>query len=287
MSIFLNSSTFSYKVAAPSWVIPGTVAENCRFLDGRVDEVALLFFETKSCLAYTVEDLPHDLNGLGLSFHIHHPLDLPWDEGGERVAQVVLALNEKAAHLSPQAHVVHPPAAGKEAGQLLRDFATAVSAGGIAVETVLFENIKENSLLGLVETIRQCGMKICLDLGHILAYAQHGLLREEQLFGLVRMVHLNAPGKDGRHLGLDQLDRHGFETIDVLLSLIDKDGVVTIEVFEENLFSSRCNYSLIVVVGRIVIIPCEIFHVVAVLVGNRVRKDSFPVLLYSCTKEYA
>ncbi|ACS81016.1 cobamide remodeling phosphodiesterase CbiR [Maridesulfovibrio salexigens] len=236
MSIFLNNTDFHFQLSAPSWVIPGTILENCRFLTGKVDEIALLFFETESCLAYTKADLPKELIDTELAFHIHHPLDLPWKEGGSRVAEIVLALNEKAVHLNPRGHVVHPPPAGPEAADLIREFAAGVSRSGICPETVLFENIKENSLLGLTGVIADCGMKICLDLGHILAYAQHDLLRDSRLEGQVSMLHLNAPGPKGRHLGLEHLNSDGFETIYVLFKMLSKGATVTIEVFEEKSF---------------------------------------------------
>ncbi|TIH16449.1 hypothetical protein D0S45_08510 [Marinifilum sp. JC120] len=236
MSNFLNKIDSPFQLAAPSWVIPGTVADNCRFLAGKVDEVALLFFETKSCLAYTEADLPLDLADSGLSFHIHHPLDLPWHEGGKRVAEIVLDLNDKAGHLSPTAHVVHPPPAGSEAAELIRDFAAVIHLSPIESDTILFENIKENSLLGLTGIITDCGMKICLDLGHILAYAQDDLLREPGLEAQIAMLHLNAPGKGGKHLGLEHLDSNGLETLGLLLDLLGEDGVVTVEVFEEKSF---------------------------------------------------
>ena len=49
------------RLAAPSFVLPGTVAENARFLSGRVDEMALCFFEAQACLKYGENDLPPDL----------------------------------------------------------------------------------------------------------------------------------------------------------------------------------------------------------------------------------
>lgn len=236
MSKILNNNDFPFQLAAPSWVIPGTVAENCRFLSGKVDEVALLFFETKSCLAYTYDDLPQDLSECGLSFHIHHPLDLPWSEGGESVAEIVVELAGKAAHLKPKAHVIHPPPESPQASVLIREFAAAIAGSGVDVENILFENIKENSLLGLTETIAGCGMKICLDLGHILAYAQHDLLRDPYLEGKVEMLHLNAPGPRGKHLGLDQLDAEELEIMGSLFEVLNKDGVVNVEVFEKEMF---------------------------------------------------
>lgn len=95
-------------IAAPSWVVPDTLAANCRFLAGRVDEVGLLFFETKACLAYTRQDLPPDLAGLPLAWHVHLPLDLPWHDP-EETARVCLALMDKAAFLGARRAVLHPP----------------------------------------------------------------------------------------------------------------------------------------------------------------------------------
>ena len=66
------------RLAAPSFVLPGTVAANARFLAHKVDEVALCFFEARACLAYGPEDLPPDLADLPLRWHVHLPVDQPW-----------------------------------------------------------------------------------------------------------------------------------------------------------------------------------------------------------------
>ena len=57
-------------MAAPSFVLPGNIVENVRFLAGRVEEVALCFFENAACLAYTEQDLPPDLRDLPLERQI-------------------------------------------------------------------------------------------------------------------------------------------------------------------------------------------------------------------------
>ncbi|CCO25438.1 cobamide remodeling phosphodiesterase CbiR [Maridesulfovibrio hydrothermalis] len=242
MSSFLNEFNSQLELAAPSWVVPGTVADNCYYLAGKVDEVALLFFEARSCLAYTEVDLPAELIDTGLSFHIHHPLDLPWHEGGLKVAEIVLALNDLAAHLNPTCHVIHPPQAGPDADVLICEFAAGLKGGSIKSGKILFENIKENSLLEQVTTIRNCGFKICLDLGHILSYAQQDLLKHKDLAGMVSMVHLNAPGAKGRHESLELLDGSGKKMMKTLLDILSDGGTVTIEVFEEKGFFNSLQF---------------------------------------------
>ncbi|SDK89873.1 hypothetical protein SAMN05660337_1629 [Maridesulfovibrio ferrireducens] len=244
LSVFdiFGDSSFPYVVAAPSWVIPGNVVENCRYLEGRVDEVGLLFFETAASLAYTEEDLPADLAETGLSFHIHHPLDLPWHEGAGKVARVMNLLVAKAAHLNPVAHVLHPPKAGPFAGILLADLAKEFNGTSIDPENVFIENIKDNSLEDNIDVIRDCGFKVCLDLGHMQAYGQQKLLDREDLWDLVAMLHLNGPGVGGRHESLEKLDKPGVKLLDCFFEKFIKGGTVTVEVFEQNGFFKSLQY---------------------------------------------
>ena len=97
------------RLAVPSWVIPGEIADNARFVSGRAAEVGLCFFETEACLAYGEADLPVDLAGLPLSWHVHLPVDLPWGEGGGRAAEVALRLMDKTDFLGARRAVLHLP----------------------------------------------------------------------------------------------------------------------------------------------------------------------------------
>ena len=101
-------------IGAPSFVMPANVADNARFLAGRVDEVALCLFEARSCLAYDDEDLPSALADLPLSWHVHLPVDLPWprkkDAEAVRVAvELALRVFDRVAWLKPWGAVLHAP----------------------------------------------------------------------------------------------------------------------------------------------------------------------------------
>ncbi|OEU64835.1 MAG: hypothetical protein BA863_09125 [Desulfovibrio sp. S3730MH75] len=237
-----DGKDFPYVIAAPSWVIPGTVAENCEYLQGRVDEVGLLFFETAGSLAYTEDDLPENLADLGLSFHIHHPLDLPWADGAVKVAEIMLSLAAKVAHLKPAAHVLHPPECGPDSARLLLDLAEELRGTRIGPEKVFIENIEENSLEYLVETIRKCGFKICLDLGHMLVYKQQALLESKGLWDMVAMLHLNGPGKGGKHESLLSLDSQGLYMLRLFFDNFHSGGTIVVEVFEKDGFFKSLQY---------------------------------------------
>lgn len=214
-----------WRVAAPSFVLPAGAAENCRFLDGLVPEVALLFLETRACLEYGPEDLPAWLADLGLAFHVHLPLDLPWDQGAGPALDAVLALAAKAAHLHPRAFVLHPP---PDLG-LLPAVAGRWRAGGPAAP-LLLENTARHGPTALAGPAAASGLGLCLDLGHTLAYLQDFPARDLD-FSRVGMLHLSAPGQGDEHLPLDLLPERGRRMLREWLERLPATAALTVEVF--------------------------------------------------------
>ena len=253
-------------LAAPSWVVPGTLAENCVFLATKVDEVGLLFMESAACLAYGERDLPGLLADLPFSCHLHLPVDLPMDAPA-RAAAICAELLDKAAFLpvgghwreraadtffagAPDDHgqagkerpamraVLHPPAhdpadAGL-AGRRLAAFAKAWLALGKPPSCLLLENVRDNDLTELAGPVREYGFGLCLDMGHILAYGQEKLLRRQDLLGRARMLHASAPGRGrraGQHLPLTALDADGRRRAARICGSVPADAVVMLELF--------------------------------------------------------
>jgi hypothetical protein len=234
-----------WPVAAPSFVWPGPVAENCRMLAGVFPEVALLFFESKACLDYGGDDLPGWLGNLGLSYHLHLPLDLPWQAGAAEAFRVAAALADKTAFLSPTCFVLHPPREPRE----LEAFAALWTKRGFAPETLAIENTQAASLDRHWPLIRGLGLGVCLDLGHVLAYGQKLSLDLPGLAGTLRLVHLCAPyaagGPTGAeagampararghgHFPLTGLDTAGRELARRVLELTPANATIVLEIFE-------------------------------------------------------
>lgn len=222
-------------LAAPSWVIPGTLVENCCFLSGKVDEVGLLFLETEACLAYTEQDLPDALASLPLSWHVHLPLDLVWE--GDCAVETCLELMDKAVFLGAERAVLHPPAVSlPRMEELLAAFAARWAGAGRDASCILLENIQEQSLFELAGCISDCGFQVCLDLGHMLAYGQKNLAEFLPLTARAGMVHLNSltePG-NGRHGPLTGLDAEGRACAQRLCSAVPKSAVIMVELFSWN-----------------------------------------------------
>jgi hypothetical protein len=201
-------------LAAPSWVRPGTLAENCAWLAGKVHEAGLLFLESRACLAYGDEDLPPWLSSLPLRWHVHLPLDLPWAAGAagageaagpERAAEICLALMDKLDFLGVRQAVLHPPlralagtGQADEAGETgeaggpgrelcLRSLAVFTAAwrkAGRDTGDLLLENLPETVTLRdwrrLAEAARLFSCSFCFDFGHFLLHTGDAEARPEQ-----------------------------------------------------------------------------------------------------------
>ena len=226
------------RLAAPSFVLPGTVAENMRFLSGRVDEAALCFFEARACLEYDEKDIPPDLTGLPLRCHVHLPGDLPWPSGtgatakaqAEAAADLALAVCARAAGLSPGLAVLHPPegsAARKRA--LLRAFAARWQARSPV--PLLLENVDSSDVLELGKNfLSDHGLGLCLDVGHLLGYAQNRLL-DSGLPETAALVHWSAPGRRDEHLPLTKFTAPQRRTAAAIMARLPRAAVHLAEIF--------------------------------------------------------
>lgn len=192
-SFYSPDGALKDKLAAPSWVMPGTIAQNALFLLNKVAEIGLCFFEWQSCLKYGAQDLQPWLANLPFSWHIHMPLDLPWHDGGERVAGICAALWQKGAFLKPRLMVLHPPA--NKATQLLAAFIAKIRR--IADIQILLENTPHCDIqIFSDDFLTANGLGVCLDIGHALGYFQEGFTR---LGRHAKLIHWSAPGNGDRH----------------------------------------------------------------------------------------
>ncbi len=228
LSLNKGPTDFPFRTAAPSWVWPGTVGENCRRLGEVFDEVGIVLFESAACMAYGEADLPSTLSELSLRYHLHMPLDLPWSDGILGVQHIIETLIDKTAFLDPWGYVVHAPPHAKQ----LDELAFCFIHKGIKPDRVLLENTREFNPLDFWCDIRYLGLNLCLDLGHVLLYGQEQLLELPRLWSRVKLVHLCAPGPDGRHLPLTELDAEGRRLVRLILARMSPDTVVMPEIFD-------------------------------------------------------
>lgn len=208
-------------LAAPSCVLPLRVGPNCQALADQVCQVALMLLETKGCLAYDHQDLPPDLPTLGLTYHAHLPLDLPWDQGADYVLNSIQALKQKIAFLQPQAYVLHPPPSGFLSWLATKD--------PLLLRQLCLENIKNNDLSQLWDEILALDLGVCLDLGHLISYGQERILDFPGFFHQLRMLHVYGGETDQGHLSLEALPDP--LVLRDILRAMHHDCVLVVEIF--------------------------------------------------------
>jgi hypothetical protein len=245
-------SSSARPLAAPSWIWPGTAAENARRLAAARDrfslplaECGLLLLKTDACLNYGPDDLPGATRPGGLSYHLHLPLDLPWEAGMDAVHGVLERLLEATRHLDPGSLVLHPPVDPA----LLPPLAEVMDRLGVARKRLLLENTRDCDLVDLYCELKGLGFGVCLDLGHVLAYHQERVLDLPGLGDRVGMLHLSAPLREhgswiDAHAGLERLDARGRAVLKRMLELAPAGAVIMLEVFNEaDLASSAAQLS--------------------------------------------
>ena len=226
--------TFPFRLAAPSSVLRAGLAENSRYLADYFQEIAVLFFETESCLAYTDEDLPASLADLPCTWHVHMPLDLPWRAGFEATWQKIDGLLDKIAYVSPRAYVLHPP----EVPDMLLPLAARLRDKGVDPALFLIENASRNSLTPVWDEVVEGGYSACVDIGHIQAYGQRDVLQLPGLWERVRMLHVYGAERDMRHWPLRELDPVGQLLLRTMIERAS-DYTLTLELYQhDDLFDS-------------------------------------------------
>lgn len=216
-----------WPIAAPSFIWPARVGQNCKQLENVVDEAALVFFQTQGCLEYDQEDLPLWMADLNLSYHMHLPLDLPWGQGGQAAAETAIAVADKAAFCRPQNFVLHPP----DNHHLFLDFHRQWCARGMPSHSLLLENIGGNDLRPLLPAIAETDCRICLDYGHLSVYGQWSLVQEKLVHSRLGMLHLYAPVGGHTHKGLTSLPDQDQDAVLQLLDMLPAGQTVVLEVF--------------------------------------------------------
>ena len=210
-----------FRLAAPSCVIPDRVGPNCRALSPLVREVGLMLLETRGCQDYDDRDLPPDLPALGLAYHAHLPLDLPWESGIHAVCGAIAAIEQKIAFLHPCGYVLHPP----PRGELTRLVRMRPDLGPL----LRLENTRESDLSDIWTEIETLDLGVCLDVGHLVSYGQERILQIPGFLDRVRMLHIYGGESERGHAGLEHLPDPG--QLHGILREVRGDSVLVAEVF--------------------------------------------------------
>jgi sugar phosphate isomerase/epimerase len=237
-----------FRVGATSYVLPADMVTNVRRLAGTVDDIELLVFESDA-----MAELPDDrtLGELGriagaesLTYTVHLPLDISFGHPDaaerERSIEKCVRTVERMSVLNPFAWILHCDRQSAEVKALhdavwVENTAQSLSrllACGIDPKSVCVETLDGNSAL-LEPVIRESGVSVCLDIGHLLLY---GLDLDNHLATCgdkARVMHWHGviDGKD--HQAISGMHAGWLERIIAAAAQNGSGRVVTIEVFNQ------------------------------------------------------
>lgn len=233
---------YTWKIGAPSYVIPADLAANVALLAGRVDAVQLLFFESSfnSVLAhpFEVKPLQEMAQAHALTYTVHLPTDILLGDSSAAVRlqglDEICRLVETLSPLAPFCYDLHlNPAPQQEMNRWLDclDSSLAILARrlGQTKELVAIENI--DYPYAMVESlVAGHGFSRCLDLGHVKRYG-HDL--DEALAALAVARHIHFHGvQDGRDHGPILPEAAGEAVLlGEWLWQAAYEGVVTLEIY--------------------------------------------------------
>jgi hypothetical protein len=220
----MKTNANSFVLSAPSWVIPGTYADNLRFLENteEVQGVELLFFiyndEVKAQLDSEWEEIRHYSNRFVFTAHLPELL-LP--HHSELIARLAPLVRHFITHPSPE-----NPAA--QTG-LLKEWTHKYNA--------IF--LTENTNPGLLEAQlphMDDNAGLCMDTGHLLLEGKNPAAFFAANYERIREIHLHAVDRqqaaiDGRLVDHRQLRLNEPWLLELLPLLENYRGIINIEVF--------------------------------------------------------
>ena len=238
-----------YRLGSTSYVWPDDILPNVRQLGPLVDDVELVLFEADEFSNLPDAHVIAQLNALAqdhdLTYTVHLPLDLTLAHPPslEKAGRVIAC----TCDLSPRAYVLHLDGRAVEgepepallarwlddALRALQAVAAMVGdAGRLCVENL--ENYAPERFLPLLDRLP---VGLCVDVGHLWLMDRDPLPFREDHLARSRVIHLHGIGTRD-HQSLLHQGAARLAPVLELLSARRYDGVVTLEVFSLEDFSS-------------------------------------------------
>lgn len=232
---------FPFSLACPSFVYPAGYAENVRHLAPFVDEIELLFFESRFRDSLPSPALIRELAQLarsgGITYNVHLPTDIclgHCDAAVRRTAvEVLKQMIDCCAPLTPTTFTLHleqdPTGSSVRRWQdnLVASLDAVLSLGlpgrRISVETLDYDF----DLAAPV--IEQHDLSVCMDMGHLMVHGIDITNFFDKWRKRITIAHLHGVDGHRDHLSLDRLPAARMTmVVDILRRFA---GVVSLEVF--------------------------------------------------------
>ncbi len=243
----------AFRVATTSFIYPADYVTNARRLAPLVDEIELLFFESRQLPHRDeIRQLAEVAKDQNITYNVHLPMDI--DLAAESAAKRQKSIDkvaraiEQVATLSPTTQTLHlmcstsdmdEKAIGRWQDFAIESITELLKTSGTPSRNISVETLDYNPfwLNPVVETV---DLSVCVDAGHVILYGFDLKRVLESFKSRTTILHLHgvAEGKD--HLALTQLHPSHCRTIAGYLQ--DFAGSASIEVFDLKRLSESLEY---------------------------------------------
>ena len=240
-----------FRLGTTSYIYPAEILPNVRSLQGTVDDIEIVLFESDEVSNYPspqeIEELAVIGQGTGLSYTVHLPLDVllgdPEPRIRRRSVDTCLRAIDATAGLRPHGYIVHfQGLPTDDHGHWLDetwlthlDQSVGQLIGHLDTPRLLCAETLSYPFHLVEELIERRDLSVCLDVGHIILYDQPLELYLHRYLSRTRVIHLhgNSGGRD--HLDLGRLPAAKLHLLFTSLATLPKvdDLVVTLEIFSE------------------------------------------------------
>ena len=233
----------SFPLACPSFIFRADYVENVCRLAPFVDEIQLLFFESRFENSLPSPALVDRLVALGREKSINYSVHLPSDiflghhEKDERqfAADVLIDIIKRCAPLAPSTYTLHlerNPSRTDDQRWQTHTTATLSSVldAGIDSRRISIENLNYDFRLA-APIVEALDLSVCMDMGHLLAHGETLAPFYQRWQDRISVFHIHGVDGSRDHLSLNRLsDNHMIEVLQLLNGF---GSVVVLEVYSE------------------------------------------------------
>lgn len=232
---------FPFSLACPSFVYPAGYLDNVRHLAPFVDEIELLFFESRFSgslpSASLIRDLVQQARSGQITYNVHLPTDIYLGHRDASVRQTAVNVLrqwiDRCAPLNPTTftlHLIREPSEPDNLRWLANSAASleAVLATGVPSRRIGVENL-DYDIERVAPVIDGLNLSVCMDMGHLMAHEADMTSFFDRWTERISVAHLHGVDGVQDHLPLNRLSPAHMETVMRVLKRFS--GVVSLEVF--------------------------------------------------------
>lgn len=253
---------YPFKLGTTSYILPDDILPNVKFLTPLVDDIELVLFESPDFSNIPsmalVEQFRDCANDNGCGYTVHLPIDRK--AGSENVTERTLfcesakRIIERTTILEPRAWVFH--CEGITSGASMQQVAmwqercieTLIHLSDFVVDAskIVVENLSYPAEWN-IDIVKKCRNRYCLDIGHLWLRGDNNWEEiSTTLLPETNVIHLHGVCDGRDHVSLQKGNHEDILCFVKLLSLLQYQGVVTLEIFShDDLFESLSLFEIL------------------------------------------